>query len=313
MEKKKGNGGYILIILLLLIGVGAMTYLWSSKVSELNECSETSAKLGAEVEDMNGMLASYTGNMSNDLRKDFQNMLDTYDALLLKDESQADSINVQKQKIEELMAQVEKGKMTAYELTKMRRENQTLRNIMKSYVYQIDSLNTLNLQLQSDLDVTSTALNETTSERDQFKEQAEASAAKVKEGSKLQAYNFMSTGLRSKLNDLMTETTRARNCLQIKSSFTIGANPITTSGRKTVYMQVVKPDGSVFQSRASNVIETTAGTIAYSDKKDVDYKNETLDMAIYYDLRGEEAQSGNYTVKIYCEGQLIGKDTFTLK
>jgi hypothetical protein len=36
-------------------------------------------------------------------------------------------------------------------------------------------------------------------------------------------------------------------------------------------------------------------------------------MAIYYDLRGEEAPKGNYSVKIYCEGQLVGKDSFTLK
>src|SRR5690606_4170571 len=153
---------------------------------------------------------------------------------------------------------------------KMKRENETLREIMKSYIYQIDSLNTLNLQLSSDLDQTRTSLTETTAERDQYKETAEASQAKVKAGSKLQAYGFTSVGLRSKLNDMTTETSKAKNCIQIKSSFTIGANPISSAGRKTVYMQVIKPDGKTFQSRSSNVVTTDGGDIAYSDKKDID-------------------------------------------
>lgn len=309
----KKNGAYVLVILLLLLGVGAMTFLWSSTKSKLADANRTNQEMQKSIEDMEAMLSEYTGEISNDLRKDLKNMLSTYDALMEKDKSQADSINVQKAKIEELLAQVERGKMTSYQLSKMKRENETLRNIMKGYVYQIDSLNTLNLKLTSDLDVTKTALNETSTERDNFKQQAETSQAKVKAGSKLQAYGFNSIALRSKLNDMTTETTKAKNTIQIKSSFTIGANPITESGRKTVYMQVIKPDGKTFQTKASNVVSTDAGSFAYSDKKEIDYNNEAVDMAIYYDLRGEEAPKGNYSVKIYCEGQLIGKDSFTLK
>ncbi len=309
----KKNGAYVLIILLLLLGVGAMTFLWSSTKSKLADANRTNQEMQASIDDMESMLSEYTGEISNDLRKDLKNMLSTYDALMEKDKSQADSINVQKAKIEELLDQVEKGKMTSYQLSKMKRENETLRNIMKGYVYQIDSLNTLNLKLTSDLDVTKTALNETSTERDQFKTQAETSQAKVKAGSKLQAYGFSSIALRSKMNDMTTETTKAKNTVQIKSSFTIGANPITDAGRKAVYMQVIRPDGKTFQSKSSNVVTTDSGSFAYSDKKEIDYTNEAVDMAIYYDLRGEEAPKGNYSVKIYCDGQLIGKDSFTLK
>ncbi len=78
-------------------------------------------------------------------------------------------------------------------------------------------------------------------------------------------------------------------------------------------MQIIAPDGHVLTSRAGNTTETDMGTIEFSDKKDIDYQNQAVDVTIYYDLRGETAQKGNYKVKIYCDGNLIGSDGFTLK
>ena len=78
-------------------------------------------------------------------------------------------------------------------------------------------------------------------------------------------------------------------------------------------MQVINPDGKTLQSRSSNTVQSELGNIAFSDKKDIDYNNERIDLSIYYDLKGEEAIKGNYKVKIYCDGNLIGTDSFTLK
>lgn len=312
-EPSKKNGLFILIILLLALVVGAMTFLWSAAKSKLADANRVNEEMQANINTMEGMLSEYGVDITKDIQADLKNMLATYDALKEKDASKSAEIEEQKSKIEELLVKVQQGKMTSAELSKMKRENETLRNIMKGYVYQIDSLNTLNLKLTSDLDVTKTALNSTTSERDQFKQDAEGAQAKVKAGSKLQAYSFSSIALRSKLNDMTTETSKAKNTIQIKSSFTLGANTIAESGRKSVYMQIIQPDGKVMQSRSSNVVSADGGTVAYSDKKDIDYNNEAVDIAIFYDLRGQEAQKGNYSVKIYCDGQLIGKDGFTLK
>lgn len=309
----KKSGVNTLVVLLLLAGIGVMTFLWSSTKSRLSESHEQMAM-------MESMLSEYTGEVSKDLAADLKNMLETYNALEKKAAEQGDlnteqaaEIDAQKEQIKELIERVEKGKWTAAELAKMRRENETLRGIMKGYVHQIDSLNTLNLKLTSDLDQTRTELTTTVTERDTYKQDAEVSKARVKEGSKLQAYSFASVALRSKLNNTTTETNKAKNTVQIRSSFTIGANPITEKGAKAVYLQITKPDGTIFQSRTSNVVSTEQGSVAYSDKKDVDYTGEAVSMAIYYDLRGEEAQKGNYTVKVYCDGHLIGKDNFTLK
>ena len=162
------------------------------------------------------------------------------------------------------------------------------------------------------LDSTKTVLNTTTSERDKYKTDAEKRAEQLKVGSKLNAYGFTSEGLKEKLNSTKTPTDRARSVVQIRSSFTLSKNPITPAGSKTVYMQIIDPSGKVMQT-SSNVAQMDNGQIAYSDKKEVDYNNESVDLSIYYSLRGEEAEKGNYKVNIYCQGQLIGSDSFTLK
>ena len=50
--EKKGNGVFLLIILVLLIALGAMAFLWSRKNAELNACTNQNTLL---VSDMNGM------------------------------------------------------------------------------------------------------------------------------------------------------------------------------------------------------------------------------------------------------------------
>lgn len=312
-QPKKSNGAYIAVILILLLGLGAMAYLWSSKNSELNTCKNDNATLNADMNGMNNMLEGYVGNMTSDLKTDFKNMLETYDALIEKDKTQADSLNKQKEQIAELLDQVERGKMTARQLFKIRKENEELKRIMRGYIEEIDSLNTLNLRLTSDLDSTKGVLTTTTVERDNLKGQVDEMGGQLDKARKLSAYSFNSTALRTKLNNTMTPTNKARNARQIKSEFTIGENSTATSGTKTVYLQVITPEGKTLQSRSSNVLQASGGPVPYSDKKDINYNNSSVDVAVYYSLNGEEIPKGNYKVRIYCEGQLIGTDSFTLK
>lgn len=311
--QKKSNGAFVAIILILLLGLGAMAYLWSSKNSDLNQCKSDNALLNSDMDGMNDMMSGYVGGMTNDIKTDFKEMLKTYDLLLEKDKSKADSINKQKAEIADLLEKVERGNMSARQLFSARKEIETMKKIMRGYIVQIDSLNTLNYKLTSDLETTNTKLTQTTGERDQYKDDAEKSAEQVKKGSKLQAYNFSSGGLRMKLNNTTEESNKARSVVQIKSAFTVSENPITPAGNKTVYLQVITPEGKTLQSSSGNIVSVDGGSIPYSDKKDIDYNNQRIDMAIYYRLNGEELTKGNYKVKIYCQGQLIGSDSFTLK
>jgi len=314
---KKSNGVFILIIILLLFGLAIISYFFSQKNNQLNACANENKALKTDMGGMNEMMSGYVGNMSNDLTKDFQNMLNTYDELISKDKSKADSLNIQKEKILTLMSDLDKskrnGSLNAQKIAQLNKENTTLRSIMKSYVYQIDSLNTLNLKLNTELKQTSTKLESTSSERDQYKKEAELKTEQVKKGSKLLAFNFHSTGLKMKLNNTTDETDKARNCIQIQSSFTLSENSLNSAGSKLVYMQITDPNGRVLQTKTNYTIDTDQGSIAYSDKKEINYQNKQIDLSIYFDMGNNEAQKGNYKIKIFCDGSLAGTDTFVLK
>ena len=316
-ESKKSTGALFAVIILLGLICAFLAYLWNDKNSKLNDCNNLNLKLKTDNDMMNQMMSGYVDNMSNDLRKDFQSMIATYDALLEKDSDKNDSIIEQKRQIEVMLADMDnlkrQNRLSGSKLAAMTKENETMRRIMKSYVLQIDSLNTLNVKLTSNLQTTTNKLNSTTSERDQYKTEAERNAGMVKKGQVLQAYNFVSTGLRMKLNNTTTETKRARSTVQIVSSFTLSENPLTPAGNRKVYMQIIAPSGKTLQSKTSNVVDTDNGPIAYSDDKEINYTNQRLDLAIYYDFKGQEVAKGNYKVNIYLDGALIGSDSFTLK
>ena len=311
---KKSNGFYLILILFLMGSLAVLSYMWSTKRTELNNCSNENLLLKSDMEGMNLMLEGYVGNISSDLKKDFKNMLATYDKLIAKDASKADSLNKQKSEIQMLLGKLEANKkLSASQLYRFKKENETLRGIMRSYVMQIDSLNTINYGLNKDLEDKTTKLNETSTERDEYKKAVEEKTEQIKKGSKLKAYNFVSEALRMKLNNTTEATDRAKKTVQIRSSFTISENSLSSQGKKTVYLQITGPNGETLKSRGNNTIDTESGSVLYSDKKEIDYQNQSVDLTIYYDLQGETLTKGNYKVKIFCEGNLIGTDSFTLK
>jgi hypothetical protein len=60
-------------------------------------------------------------------------------------------------------------------------------------------------------------------------------------------------------------------------------------------------------------LETENGSVAYSERKEIDYQNEAIDLTIFYSMKGEGLQKGSYKVSIFCDGNLIGTDGFSLK
>lgn len=319
MEEERSTENYNKIylgaILFLIIGLGVMTYLWTNEKKSLAECENITVNYKDTIHGMNKMLSAYVGDMSKDLKVDFRNMLDTYDKLILKDASKSDSLNVQKENIKAQIEKIERlqrsKNISASQLIKLKEENESLRGIMRSYVVEIDSLNTLNLRKDIIITEQTQTIDQRTTERDQFKQDAEASAAQVKIGSKLSAYNFNSTALRSVVKT--KTTTRAKQAVQLQSSYTISGNMIANAGRKMIYMQIIDPNGKTLQNMSSYRTETINGTISYSEKKEIDYQNKSIDMTIYFDIRNGNISRGNYKVNIYCDQNLIGSDSFTLK
>lgn len=313
-EKKPTAGLWILLTILSLVGAGLLGWMYSNESSAYSDCQTVNAQLESEMQEMNNALSGYIDETSSDLKQDFQRMLDTYDQLIEKDASLADSLNEQKDRIQELMAELNDTKRRSFrEISNLKKENSTLRSIMKDYLYRIDSLNTLNINLTSKLDETSTKLTQTESERNELQKQNEVNAELLSKGAQLNAFNFNTVALKYKLNGSTTEVSRAGKVDVITSSFTIGENKIAKIGNKVIYLQVTDPDGKVIYDKPNQVINVGGREIIYTDKREVNYQGQQLDMTIVHNLQGREVSKGNFNVKIFADGILIGKDSFTLK
>lgn len=313
-EKKSTTGLWILLTIIALLATAVLGWMYSNESSSYEDCQVANTELMKEMEEMNKALSGYIDDASSDLKQDFQRMLDTYDQLIEKDASQADSLTLQKARIQELMSELNDTRRRSFrEINNLKKENTTLRSIMKEYLYRIDSLNTLNVNLTSRLDQTSTKLTQTESERDQLKVQAEQSAELLAKGAQLNAFNFNTLCLRYRANGSTTEVSRAGRVDVISSTFTIGENKIAKIGNRVIYMQVTDPDGQVIFGKPNQIIQISGKEIIYTDTREISYQGQQIDLTIVHNLQGKDVAKGNYSVKIFADGAMIGKDSFTLK
>ncbi|MBW7868927.1 MAG: hypothetical protein H3C31_11435 [Brumimicrobium sp.] len=312
---KSSAGVWILITILALLIAGVLGWMYSKEARAYENCQTTNAQFELEMQAMNEALSGYIDGATMDLKKDFAQMLSTYDKLMEKDASMTDSLQIQKDSIQRLLSSLQDTRNRSYyEINQLKKRNERLREIMNHYLVTIDSLNTLNVNLTSQLDKTSTQLKETTTERDKLREINEQSAELLTKGAQLSAFNFVTEAQKYKSAGAGTKGVNKANKVEvITCTFTIGENKIARTGNKMIYLQITDPNGQVLYKRPNDVVQVAGSEILYSGKREINYQGQLIDMTIVYNLEGKEIPSGNYTVKIFADGALIGKDTFTLK
>ncbi len=316
-EKSRKNGLYILIIIVLLILSGFLGWKLSERNKEINLLTAQRDDLSTDMAEMNELMYNQGVEAGEDLKTNLENMLADYETMESLNTDLNDSILEQKQKIVDILAELDKEKKNkkyyARKVYKLEKETETLRAIMKDYVRTIDSLNTENLTLRTDLTNTRNDLTTVIQDRDNLQTQTEDLTKQVSAGSKLTALAIVSEGIRERSSGSYKPNDRASRCTHVRSCFTIAANNIAKVGNRTIYMRVIKQDGSVLYASNSNTLKTEDGkNLVYSDKKTINYQKKVIDVCIFYKI-GEELTKGNYTTELWCEGVRIGKNSFTLK
>lgn len=316
-EKKSKDGLYILIILLLLLGAGYLGWEISKKNKALNECTFNNTELNNELGDMNEMMYEQGLAQGESLKENLQMMLADYETMENLNTDLNDSIAQQKEKIQTILEELEKEKGNkryyARKVRKLTEKTETLRAIMRDYVRTIDSLNTENLILQTNLENTKIDLTNVTQERDNFKTQTEELSNKVNAGSKLTAASILTEGIKQKGSGSYKVTAKASRCTHIRSCFDVTENRIASAGNKTIYMRIITPQGGVLHSSTANTLNTEDGkTLLYSDKKSINYQNQSVNVCIFYKLT-KGITKGNYIAELWCEGVRIGVNKFVLK
>lgn len=251
--------------------------------------------------EMEMMLTQEKDSLANELRL----MMHGYDTLKTNNDTLNARLGREQDRIRQLLA----INATNIQLIKTyRAEIGTMREIMKSYIVQIDSLNTRNKILVAENEQIRDEMSRVEQTNIELNKVREDLSEKVVIASVIQAKDLVITGL----NNKRKEVDRIDRMVSLSVCFTLRENPIAAAGRKTVFMRVLRPDGLVITDSPDNVFNSGTENLVYSAKRDVDYENQDIEMCIFLENNGDFV-AGTSTVELYLEGNLIGKSTFSLR
>ena len=192
-------------------------------------------------------------------------------------------------------------------LKKYKAEIGTMRNIMKGYIVQIDSLNTLNQQLMAENIGFKQQITEVQNTNVELTKAKEELTSKVSVASVIQAKDINAVSLNKKRK----ETNRIANIDKLRICFTLRENPIAEAGEKEVFMRIIRPDSLVTTTSPDNLFDFNGDKLVYSASRLVDYMNQDIEMCIFLDNTGDFIE-GTYSVELYLENNIIGRTTFAL-
>lgn len=239
------------------------------------------------------------------LESELNELIVEYDSLKQNNDSLSGQLTAEQDKIRQLL------KTQASSTTKIKmyeRELETLRKVMRSYIVQIDSLNTRNQELTAENVMVRQQLDKVSNDYDEVSRQREELSSTVKIAQKLNAKNIVIEGLGKNSK----ETPKVKKIEKIRVCFTVRENNVAEAGTKTIYLQIIRPDDVILSSPEAGTFAFGDETQVYSARRDLEYDNVDIDMCIYWDVT-EELIPGTYFISLYAEGYEIGSGTFALK
>jgi hypothetical protein len=295
---KKSN--IVIIIILAIVGIllaAAAFYFFNKTKQKDNELKEVVEMMVFEKEQ---------------ITREFENMAIEYDGYSLttiRNDSLFKLLDVQKQKINQLLEELRVTKATnARRISELRNELATVRAVMVQYVHQIDSLNTENTKLKTEKEVVTRKYTEAAQTVEQLSKDKENLTEVVTRASKLDLVNFSVR----KLNNRGKKTTFFSQLASLEFNYMITKNITSTTGLKTIFLRITRPDGEVLTKSPNNVFPFEDREIAYSSKKEFEYTGEIMEDVIFWKV-DEIVQAGTYTADFFVDGNLTGSFNFELK
>lgn len=294
---KQGNTKLIIIgILVALIAIAAAVLVYHQLYTK---------PLLAENEDLKELAELEKQEMENQYREfDLQ-----YEQLqsTLKNDSLIAQIENERRHTQQLLEELERTKATdAAEIKRLKAEIASLREVLRSYIMQVDSLNRINqslheenTQIKEQISVANTKIETISTERNQLKD-------KVNIAAQLDATGFWVTPKDKKSKDAK----KVKDVKKLAFGFTVVKNVTAQNGQRTLYARILKPDNSVMGKKGTFPYENT--NLEYTEKKYIDYTGEEEKVTMYSDVT-EFLEAGTYKLFVFCDNQMIGQTTFTLK
>ena len=288
-EETGKKGTPVLLVVITIILACALAFLVFSYFGQKKEMIE-----------METVLTQEKDSLANELRL----MIHGYDTLRTNNDSLNAKLQAERSRILQLLSI---NASNAQLIKRYKGELSTMREIMKSYIVQIDSLNTRNKILvaeNQDIKDQITTVKKTNVELSKVKEEL---SNKVEIASVIQAKDVIAVAL----NKSRKETTRIDRIDKLRICFTLRENPIAKAGEKTVYLRIMRPDSIVIATSSDNLFDFNDSKLIFTASRQAEYLNQDIDMCIFVD-NSKDFIPGNYTAELFLEGTQIGGCSFLL-
>ncbi|MBQ9386500.1 MAG: hypothetical protein IJU24_06440 [Bacteroidaceae bacterium] len=294
-ETKKSNTGLVIAIIAAVLLAAAAVYLFFDSRGKGREIEEMTQLFEIEKEEMENEYSGYAVQ---------------YDEMKvhLSNDSLIRQLDKEKQRTQQLLEELRQTKATnAARITELKKELATVREVMRSYVRQIDSLDQVNKQLARENTRVRQQYQEQTKVVEQLTVDKQIAEEKVALASQLDAAAITVTPR----NKRGKEEKKVKNVTQFMVNFTIVKNITVKTGEKTVYLRITKPDGEALGKDAGNTFQYENVNLEYSAKKYIEYTGEQQEVTMYWDVE-EYLSAGTYTAYLFVDGVMIGEQSVTL-
>lgn len=288
-QKNKSGLMFILFLVIALLAVVTWLYIDQRQTTEEIETALTEEK--------------------DSLQSHLLQLRDDYDELMTDNDSLNAHLVTEKEKIDDLLAEIKTVKATNYyKIKQLQNELGTLRAVAKSYVRQIDSLNTMNQALVAENVLVKNEIKVAKSVNVELEEKNKDLSGKVELASALTTENLVATPL----NKRGKATSKINKITKIKIDFQIKANVLAEAGERDVFVRIAGPDDYILAKSEDDLFEYEGQEVVYSAKRPIDYLNKNLDVVVYWDNNGA-LMTGTYEVYIFADGNEIGNTQFMIE
>ena len=208
---------------------------------------------------------------------------------------------------QQLLEELKRVKATdAREIARLKKELATVRDVLRTYIRQVDSLNQLNTALRDENSKIKNVLAQTNREVAGLQNEKASLTEKVAIAAQLDA-----TGISMiPLNKRNKEAKKMKDCKQIQIRFTITKNVTASNGNRVIYVRIMTPSGTTLNGGGTFDYENRQ--LEYSMKKVIEYSGEEVTVNTYWNV-AEFLSSGEYRVSIFADGSMIGSRTFNFQ
>ena len=277
---------YLLIVVAVALA-GALAYIWYDKSNLVKELTIDKEELTAQM---------------IDLQNDYASLSSDYDMINSQLDSSREEVSQLIERIKKTEA-TNRSKMRQYE-----KELGTLRSIMRSYIVQIDSLNTLNKKLTADAAAARREAAESRKKQAELTKTVESLSGQVAAGSVIKARGLKIEAYNS--SDKVTD--RSSRVVRLLTTLSLVENDLAPRGPVRVYIRVKGPDGILLTNSTQRTFEVDGEPMICSASREVDYQGKEVDLSIYLNDIPDYVK-GIYTVEAYTEQTLLGTAELMLR